>query len=131
MPFFYTDAYKKILYLFFFICPYILNATTVPEDDGLVITVTDENGDPMVAVAIYNTERGFARFVVADRGKRIATVRAVLATIPVIAPRIDPAIVTGRRPLHRSPPADIRPFRQCRSLPQRHCARPGLGKTGR
>ena len=59
MPFFYTNIYIKILYFILLICPLFLNATTTPEDDGLVITITDETGDPMVAVAIYNAERGF------------------------------------------------------------------------
>ncbi|MFK7950754.1 MAG: TonB-dependent receptor [Saprospiraceae bacterium] len=60
MPFFYTYTYKKTLYLILLIYPFFLNATTTPDDDGLVITVIDEFGDPMVAVAIYNAERGFA-----------------------------------------------------------------------
>ncbi len=59
MPFFYINKYKKKLCFILLFCPFFLNATTTPDDDGLVITVIDESGNPMAAVAVYNKARGF------------------------------------------------------------------------
>lgn len=60
MPSVNANIHKHILCLFLLIFPLFLNASIIPENDGLVIIVLDELGHPMPSVAIYNAERGFA-----------------------------------------------------------------------
>lgn len=60
MPSVNANIHKYILCLFLLIFPLFLNASIIPENDGLVIIVLDELGHPMPSVAIYNAERGFA-----------------------------------------------------------------------